>query len=147
MSVLRNDVQVALNDLHVALLESADHYRYAAEFVTCELASELFKTLAEARDLLASEAEEAIRARGDLPSVPDPDRETGEQLLQRLEAFFSADEAADVMAQGLEREAEFEQLLNAPQMQVIDKNYPSMRRACLQSIDVAREKLNASAAH
>ncbi|BFM19210.1 hypothetical protein [Gilvimarinus japonicus] len=145
MSVLRNDLQVALNDLHVALMESADHYRYAAEFVSDALTGELFETLAEARDLLADEAEEAIRDSGDLPSVPDVDRETGEQLLQRLEAVFSADEAADVMAQRLEGEAQFEELLNTPEIKAIDKDYPTLRRACLQSIEVAREKLNGSA--
>ena len=94
MSVLRNDLQVALNDLHVALMQSADHYRYAAELVANELACQLFETIADSRDLLAKEAEEAIRDSGDLPSVPDVYRETGEQLLQRLEAVFSTHEVA-----------------------------------------------------
>ncbi|WP_041522118.1 hypothetical protein [Gilvimarinus agarilyticus] len=146
MSVLRTELQVALNDLHVALMESADHYRYAAEFVTDERTGKLFETLAEARDLLADEAEEAIRDAGDLPSVPDADRETGEHLLQRLEAVFSADQAADVMAQRLEGEQEFEHLIKAPEMEVIDKDYPTLRRACLQSIEVAREKLKTTPA-
>ncbi|WP_049722838.1 hypothetical protein [Gilvimarinus polysaccharolyticus] len=142
MSVLRNDVQVALNDLHVALMQSADHYRYAAEFVTDKLTCELFDTIAHARDLLAKEAEEAVRNSGDLPSVPDADRETGEQLLQRLEAAFSAHETEGVIYQRLEAESQLEQLLQTPELTVIDKDYPTLRRACLQGIEVARESLN-----
>lgn len=142
MNVLLNEVQVALNNLHVALMESADHYRYAAEFVSDTKTRELFEALAEARDLLADKAAEAIRASDDLPSVPDTDRETGEHILQWFKAVFSADEAAEVITQRIEAEAQFEQQLNTPEMAVMDKDYPSLRQECLHSVEVARDKLH-----
>jgi predicted trehalose synthase len=142
MSVLRNDLQVALNDLHVALQESADHYRYAAELITEPLIGETFNTLAESRAQLAHKTAQAIRDNDDLPSVPDTDSETGEQLLQRLEAALSINEAADIVAQRLEGEVHLEQLLQTPELGIIDKKYSALHEACLKSVKHAQEQLS-----
>lgn len=141
MSVLRNDLQVALNDLHVALLESADHYRYSAEFVDEPSTRELFTSIAQARDILTKETEQAIRTSGDLPSVPDVDRKTGEQLLERLAAAFSSDQTAELINQRLAADTELEQLLQTPELAIIDKSYSALRRACWQSINTAKDQL------
>lgn len=142
MSVLRSDLQVALDDLHVALTASADDYRDAAEFVSDDTIKGLFVQIAENRQVLAKSAEEAIRASDDLPSAPDPDRQTGQHFLQRLEAAFSADQTAEIIEQRLTEESQLEQLVNAAEMSVMDKEYPSLRPDCLKSIKEAREELD-----
>lgn len=141
MSILRNDTQVALNNLHVALMKSADHYRSAAEFLSDQPVSQLFESLANERDRLAKEAEEAIRESHDLPTIPDADRETVEQLVQRLKASFAADEVSDVLAQRLKFEAQLEQELNATDMVELDKSHPKLRGKCLKSIVKAQKQL------
>ncbi|WP_439135196.1 hypothetical protein [Pseudomaricurvus sp.] len=141
MSVLRNELQVALNNLHVAFMESADNYRNAATFVSDESVTELFNTVADDRDLLAKSAEEAIREKNDLPSVPDPDRQTGQQLLQWLETTFSEDQTAEVIDQRLMAESQLEQRLNTAEMMVIDEQYPTLRKNCLKSINMVENKL------
>tara|TARA_A100000171_G_C2140055_1_gene154389 strand:- start:6866 stop:7312 length:447 start_codon:yes stop_codon:yes gene_type:complete len=142
MSVLRSDLQVALDDLHVALMASADDYRDAAEFVSDDTVKELFVQIAEKRQVLAQSAEKAIRASDDLPSAPDPDRQTGQHFLQRLEAAFSADQTIEIIEQRLTEESQLEQLVSAAEMSVMDKEYPSLRPDCLKSIKQAREELD-----
>ncbi|MAO39354.1 MAG: hypothetical protein CMK70_03760 [Pseudohongiella sp.] len=141
MSILRNDLQVALNNLHVALIASDEDYRDAAEFVSDSAVKELFMQLAESRQVLEKSVAVAIRASDDLPSVPDPDRQTGQHLLQRLEAAFSADQTVEVIEQRLAEESQLEQLLNDDDMSVIDKEFPSLRSECKASIKEAKEKL------
>jgi len=141
MSILRNDLQVALNNLHVALITSDEDYRDAAEFVSDRAVKELFIQLAESRQVLEKSVAVAIRASDDLPSVPDPDRQTGQHLLQRLDAAFSADQTVEIIEQRLAEEAELEELLNDDDMSVIDKDFPSLRSDCMASIKEAKEKL------
>lgn len=141
MSILRNDLQVALNNLHVALIASDEDYRDAAEFVSDSAVKELFIQLAERRQVLEKSVAVAIRASDDLPSVPDPDRQTGQHFLQRLEAAFSADQTVEIIEQRLAEEAELEELLNDTEMSVIDKEFPSLRSECMASIKEATEKL------
>ena len=141
MSVLRNDLQVALDDLHVALMASADDYRDAAEFVSNGDVEALFVQIAETREALAKSVEEAIRASDDLPSAPDPDRQTGQHFLQRLEAAFSADQTVEIIDQRLMEESHLEQRLNAAEMSVIDTAFSSLRSDCLESIKEVQEQL------
>lgn len=142
MSVFRNDLQVALDDLHVALMASVDNYRDAAEFVSNGVVEALFVQIAESREVLAKSVEEAIRASDDLPSAPDPDRQTGQHFLQRLEAAFSADQTVEIIDQRLMEESHLEQRLNAAEMSVIDTAFTSLRSDCLKSIKETKEKLD-----
>ena len=142
MSVFRNDLQVALDDLHVALMASVDNYRDAAEFVSNGVVEALFVQIAESREVLAKSVEEAIRASDDLPSSPDPDRQTGQHFLQRLEAAFSADQTVEIIDQRLMEESHLEQRLNAAEMSVIDTAFTSLRSDCLKSIKETKEKLD-----
>jgi hypothetical protein len=106
MSILRNEYQVALQDLHALLQESADHYRDSARFVDDGRAARLFHEIADDREAFAARVADVIRGTGDLPAAPDADRETGEQLIHRLRAWFSPDQMRDVIGQRLEAEVE-----------------------------------------
>ncbi|MBC53452.1 MAG: hypothetical protein CMQ34_06395 [Gammaproteobacteria bacterium] len=104
MGILRSAQQVALQELHQLAQESVDHYRDSAEFVDDSTAAQLFKRIADQRASLVANVAQAIRETGDLPAAPDADRETGEQLLHRLHAWFTADQTQDVLQQRLQAE-------------------------------------------
>lgn len=111
MSIMRSEYQVALQDLHERVLESVDHYRDSASFIENEQAARLFREIADDREAFASRVAQVIREAGDLPAAPDADRETGEQLIHRLHAWFSSDQTRDVIGQRLDAEAELENWL------------------------------------
>jgi uncharacterized protein (TIGR02284 family) len=111
MSIFRSDQQVALNDLLVASEKTADHYRDSADFLDGLEVSEGLRSIADERDALAQRLRDAIQSSGDLPSAPDEDRESVEQLFHRVHASLSHDEIRDVLQQRLEGEEHFESLL------------------------------------
>lgn len=113
MNLIRNPQQLALNDLLVAIRASADHYRDAAAFVESWTASEDLGRIAGERDALVQRLEEAVRSAGDLPSVPDEDRESVEKLFHRLHASLSRDEIHDIMRQRLDAERQLAGLVSA----------------------------------
>src|SRR5690606_25542466 len=99
MSIIRSDKEVALNDLLVAARESVDHYQDAADFLQEHDVSKAFINIAMGREPLLSQIENAIRALGDLPSVPDPDKETGAMLIQHAGALLTDNYVSDVIEQ------------------------------------------------
>ncbi len=113
MNLIRNPQQLALNDMVVAMRASADHYRDAADFVESRAASEELGRIAGERDALVQRLKEAVRSAGDLPSVPDEDRESVEKFFHRLHASLSKDEVHDIMRQRLDAERELEHLASA----------------------------------
>ncbi|KUJ84950.1 hypothetical protein AWR36_004800 [Microbulbifer flavimaris] len=135
MSIIRNDTQVALNDLHVALQRSSDHYLDAAKFLQDEQASEFCRQVAAEREQLINAVEQAVRESGELPSAPDRDREAGEELLERLEGLFSADQTREVLQKRLDTERELRALLAKPDMAVLDEHYADLKQRCRKSVD------------
>lgn len=111
MGILRSEQQVALQGLYRLLQESADHYRDAAQFVDDAKAADLFTSIADGRDSLAEKVAQAIRDTGDLPAAPDADKETGEQLLHRLHAWFTADQTRDILEQRVQAEEDLTAVL------------------------------------
>jgi hypothetical protein len=103
MSILRTDGQAALNDLLKAARETIDHYRDATELVDEKVAS-LFRDISRERRGFIVRLEEAVRASGSLPRVPDPDKEAGEMLLHHVAAMIKSDYAPDVFAQRIDGE-------------------------------------------
>lgn len=146
MSLLRTDLQMALNDLHVTLMESADYYSDAAGFLEGEahhsLCAEL-QRLAEERSALAGRVEAAIRQTGDLPSVPDADRETGGEWLQRLQAVLDEDQAEHILAQRLEAEEHLREELDAYTMAPVRESYHDVYQQVADHVQAAREQLQA----
>lgn len=113
MSIIRNDRQVALNDLLVAVEKTADHYRASADSLqdhAAAVATQL-RELAQRREQLSDLIKREIQASGDLPSAPDEDRESVEQLFQRVHASLAPDQILDVLRQRLDAEDELDSLL------------------------------------
>ncbi|WP_250462367.1 hypothetical protein [Microbulbifer litoralis] len=134
MSLIRNETQTALGQLHIALQHSADCYRHTAEFLDDASVGGQFIDIAAGRERLAARVAEAIRATGDLPSEPDPDRETGEQLLSRLRSLFSADQVQEVTEQRLEADRELAAQLDGGELAVLEDEYGPLMADCREAV-------------
>jgi DNA repair ATPase RecN len=95
MNLIRTAQQVALNDLLVATEKSADLLRDAADFLDGSQMEHELEQLAERRDMVTRDLQQAIRALDDMPSAPDPDAESTEKLLHRISAIFSGDKSRE----------------------------------------------------
>jgi rubrerythrin len=90
--LLRNEQQLALNQVETLCFATADHFATAAANSDDTALSPLFNELARQRREFAAELAEHIRALDDLPQQPDPDRETVDNLITSIKAFFSEDQ-------------------------------------------------------
>lgn len=116
MSLMRSDLQIALNDLYTLAQASGEQYQNLADFIEDQAIGQLLLTIADRRLALAEDLEAAIRQTDDLPTAPDSDRETSLQLMHRLRAFLSADQSQDILKQRLMAEQELlEQLVQVAQ--------------------------------
>jgi len=89
--LLRNQQQLALNQVETLCIEAADHYTAAARQTDDASLVELFEELAEHRAHLAAELAQHIRAMDDLPQAPDPDREKASDIISAVKSFFAED--------------------------------------------------------
>ncbi len=92
--ILRDEWEVALNELIGLSIIAADTYETAARVVEShdgELAA-LFAEMAAARRSLAAELRALDRRLGDIPHATDPDYATLHDLFVRLKSLFAADE-------------------------------------------------------
>ena len=96
---MSNEVETALNPLHVALRTASDHARDFAELADDAGLASLFRTLAGRHAAQADQLEHQIREDG-LPKMPDPERELITRSLAHLKARLTEDrDAALVKAQ------------------------------------------------
>lgn len=121
MSLIRTDKEVALNDLLVASRESVDHYRDAADFLEDKTVTDVLHAIASQREPFIARFEQAIRALGELPSVPDPDKETGAMLIHHAGALLSEDYRSQVIEQRLKAEEHLTELVSDACNSDIDK--------------------------
>lgn len=110
---LLSDTEVALNEILVACRESVDHYEDAIKLVENPDITERFQKIATQRKLFFKRLSAVIRELGDLPSVPDPDKETGEMILHHLGAALTPDYTNEVLAQRIEREQQLLELIRS----------------------------------
>ncbi len=135
MSILRSELQVALQALHRMAQESVDHYHDAAEFVDDEDTTCLFNRIADEREDFVRQLNAAIRDTGDLPAAPDADREAGEQLIHRLHALFTADQTQDVLEQRRKAELELAQQLDGNRSDAADDIYRRLHDTFSRHVD------------
>lgn len=101
---LLSDLEVALNELLVACRESVDHFRDGAQLTPEEAIASELKKIANAREPFLQTLERKIRELGDLPTMPDPDKEDSEMLLHHLGAAVSSDYTNKLLQQRIEAE-------------------------------------------
>jgi chromatin segregation and condensation protein Rec8/ScpA/Scc1 (kleisin family) len=96
---LSNPIEAALNPLHEALRNAADHARDFAELAEDVSLVNLLRTLADRHAKQAGKLERMIRKAG-LPKMPDPERQLIARSLVHLKARLTGDRhAALVKAQ------------------------------------------------
>ena len=140
MTFIRTDQQAALNNLLVAVRETNDHYRDSAEIIHEENIKKTLRNIARQREPFLTRLEEAVRAVGDLPAVPDPDREAGAMLLHHVTALIKDDYIDDVVTQRLEGEKNLSAIvaegqktsLSAPHQNLLNDISHNIRRAIEQ---------------
>lgn len=106
--MLRSELQIALNDVEVALQEAADGHEWAADFVPDPELSGLLREMAAARRGLSEALGEQLIELGDLPRAPDTDLETVRDLVSRVRAAFSPDERQALLEDRAAAEARLE---------------------------------------
>ena len=143
MNLLRTDKEVALNDLLVASRESIDHYQDAVEYLDYDHVTPVLRMIMQERLGFIERIEQAIRALGDLPSVPDPDRETGEMLLHHITAALSSDTATQILEQRLKAERHLLELVQVCRAAGLDDEHGPLLRELEQQIHTAIEGLDA----
>lgn len=111
--MLMEDRQIAVNDVVVACLEAADHYRDDAGRFEEAALSGLFERAAVKHQDIAETLQDQVRRLGALPREPDTEREQAQQLASRLKANFSLDECRTVLDERIEAEKHIESLIDA----------------------------------
>lgn len=109
---LLSDTEVALNELLVACRESVDHYQDAIKLVEQAEVANSFRDIANHRKLFFNRLATTIRELGDLPSAPDPDKETSEMLIHHLGAALSPDYSEKVLSQRIAAEEHIKTLID-----------------------------------
>lgn len=109
---LLSDIEVALNELLVRCRESIDHYEDAAKLVDQPAIAETFLHIASNRKTFLSRLESAIKELGDLPSMPDPDKEAGEMIFHHIDAALSEDYTQDALTQRANADEQILSLIN-----------------------------------
>ena len=142
--LLRNQQQLALNQVETLCIEAADHYDAAARQTGDAKLVTLFEELAEHRNRLAEELAHHIRAMDDLPQAPDPDREKADDIISAVKSFFSED-TEDSLIQDRE---EFEYRLAQAAQAALEQTMPQTTMELLGRIvahaEEARHLLSAA---
>ncbi len=95
--ILRNDAEMALDDVMEYCKFVLDHYRTVAHITHDPDLGLLFRSLEQSRQQWVEALEAEIRLMGNLPSAPDRDREALDHLLIRIRAALTEDERASLL--------------------------------------------------
>jgi hypothetical protein len=106
--MLREDGDVALNEVLVACRQVADHCRQAAELVDRAGLQEIFRRLAHGRHSDADRVEDLVRRYGWLPEEPRRDKQDIARLITRTRAAVANDEEDPLMEKARDLEAALE---------------------------------------
>jgi hypothetical protein len=103
--MMRDDLQVALNDVVVALQDAADGHEQAREQLGDRSEADRLARLIEAHGREAETIGEQLRALGDRPREADPEYEAALGLFSRLKAGLAPDEVQSLLEDRAEAEA------------------------------------------
>ena len=98
MNILRNEVEVTLNDLAIACREAAIHHRTAAEIAGEGELRRALDRLSRSRAREHEEILEILKNLGDTPNAPAHEKEFLDSAVARFKAAISKDERAALLA-------------------------------------------------
>jgi len=108
--MLRNDTEVAINDLLVHCESSAQQLRHSAELMKNHAQSALLIELAERHEQHAEELRNRLQRWGKLPDTADEDRLTVKEFKDKITALFSRQGLSAVIRHRAEEEARLAQM-------------------------------------
>jgi uncharacterized protein (TIGR02284 family) len=129
--MLRDDRQVAINQVIEALLKAADVQQEGAALLETDsdLAGVL-RSLAERRQHLALELGDHVRRLGDLPSEPDADLQAAKSVLVWVQAALAEDRRDEVLQHCRQAEEDLAEKVRA----AIEEDLPADTRAVLEQL-------------
>lgn len=104
--ILREENQVALNDVVELALKIGDHYENGANLAENPDLNSLFQALAARRRQTSEQLANILRQSGELPGEPDRDEKTLEEIIIRLQTFLATDKDTELLEERLEGETE-----------------------------------------
>ena len=140
--LLRNEQQLALNQVERVCIATADQYATAAASSEDEALSRLFDELARQRTELAAELADHVRALDDLPQQPDPDRETVNHLITSIKAFFSEDERDTLIKERKKLELNLAEAAQAALQQALPEKTKLFLQQLLSHVDATLRQLD-----
>ncbi len=141
--LLSTPAEAALAEVGSFCRESADLYRDAAGLARSVPLRTLFERLAVRHEAAAEAIEARIRARGELPRMPDPEREALGELATRVKRVFAADEREVLVGERIDGAARLADLVAA----AMQFEHDTSTRECLDGVQrLAREALEQLAA-
>lgn len=113
--MIRDDLQVALNDVEAAVTEAAEgHTRLAEELrARSDRRAADLERLAGRRREVAQALGEQLRALGDRPREGDPEYQSVLEMLARLRASFAEDDVETLLEERAEAEARIVEAVDA----------------------------------
>ena len=129
--MLRDDRQVAINQVIQALLKAADvHQEGAALLETDSDLAAVLRALAERRQQLAHELGDHVRRLGDLPSEPDADLQAAKSVLVWVQAALAEDRRDEVLQHCRQAEEDLAEKVRA----ALEEDLPADTRAVLEQL-------------
>lgn len=140
--LLRNEQQLALNQVETLCIETADRYAAAAGHSDDEALSRLFGELSRQRREFALQLAEHIRALDDLPQQPDPDREAVGELLTSIKAFFSGDQRDTLIDESKKLELDLAEAAKAGLQLPFSEETKNVLKHLLSHVDTTLRQLD-----
>lgn len=112
MFYILSDTEVALNEILVACQQSIDYYEDTLTGIRDEKSIRTINNILEQRKQFSTDLEEIILDLGSLPSAPDPDKETGELIIEKVAASLSENDTNYIIANRIEAEKHILSLLD-----------------------------------
>ena len=136
--MLRDEQEVAVNDLVIALWEAAESYGTAAGIVTGPGRAELFAAAGDGHRKLAAALEDEQQALGHLPKAPDPETGLIRDAASHLKARLAEDEVIALLD---ERRQDEERIVACGQV-LLDVTEPGpLGDLARQAIEAARRNI------
>jgi hypothetical protein len=128
--LLRDDAQIALNEIHSLCIEAADHYALAAT-KTCvsSIKNQLLESVRQ-HHAFAARLATYIRQMDDQPRLPDPDKETVESFISNIKMKLVKDEKQAL----IQEQIKFEQKLIEAVRAGMQMNFSTDIKALLEQM-------------
>lgn len=140
--LLRDEREMAINDVETLCVEAADHYAAAAGRAQDAALAALFEELALQYRQFAAALARHIRASGDLPQQPDPDKETMADAFTSIKGLLRGDLRSTLIDDRARGEDAIATAARAALAQDVDDALRALLQEVLAHTEAARLRLD-----